>query len=167
MQKIIIDTDPGVDDAIAILLALAAKEEIEVLGITTVNGNVGLHYTTPNACKILTLAGRTDIPVYSGCAKPLEREPFAAEEVHGNDGLGGIGFPDVEKQEEEEHAVDFLVRKAQELKGELVLVPIGPLTNIARAIQKDPEFVNNVKEITKTIFDICDGAGFIIVIFIN
>ena len=147
MHKIIIDTDPGVDDAIAILLALAAKDEIEVVGITTVNGNVGLHYTTPNACKILTLAGRTDIPVYSGCAKPLEREPLSAEEVHGNDGLGGIGFPDVEKQPEEEFAVDFLVRKARELKGELVLVPIGPLTNLAKAIEKDPEFVNNVKEI--------------------
>lgn len=147
MQKIIIDTDPGVDDAIAILLALAAKDEVEVLALTTVNGNVGLHHTAPNACKILDIAGRTDIPVYRGCAEPLSRDGYACEDVHGNDGLGGIGLPDVEKQPEEEHAVDYLIRKAKELKGELVLVPIGPLTNIAKAIQKDPEFVNNVKEV--------------------
>lgn len=147
MQKIIIDTDPGVDDAIAILLALAATEEVEVLGLTTVAGNVGLDCTTPNACKILNIAGRTDIPVYRGCSEPLSRPGYTCPEVHGNDGLGGIGLPDVEKKEEEEHAVDFLVRKARELKGELVLVPIGPLTNIARAIEKDPEFVNNVKEV--------------------
>ncbi len=155
MQKVIIDTDPGVDDAIAILLALAAKDEIELIGITTVSGNVGLHYTTPNACKILTVAGRTDIPVYKGCAEPLQKTVFTAEEVHGNDGLGGIGLPDVEKQPEEEHAVEFLVRKARELKGELVLVPIGPLTNIAKAIQKDPEFVKNIKEVV-----IMGGAEF-------
>lgn len=147
MQKIIIDTDPGVDDAIAILLALAATDELEVLGLTTVSGNVGLHHTTPNACKILNVAGRTDIPVYMGCAEPLARPGYTCEEVHGDDGLGGIGLPDVDKKPEEENAVDFLVRKARELKGELVLVPIGPLTNIARAIEKDPEFVNNVKEV--------------------
>lgn len=148
MQKIIIDTDPGIDDAIAILLALAAKDEVDLLALTTVTGNVGLNYTAPNACKILTLAERTDIPVYRGCAETYENKGEAdAGEVHGNDGLGGIGFPDVEKQPEEEHAVDFLIRKARELKGELVLVPIGPLTNIARAVEKDPEFVNNVKEV--------------------
>lgn len=147
MQKIIIDTDPGVDDAIAILLALAAKDEVEVLGLTTVSGNVGLQHTAPNACKILDIAGRTDVPVYKGSAEPLARAGYTCEEVHGNDGLGGIGLPDVDKKPEEEHAVDFLVRKAKELKGELVLVPIGPLTNIARAIEKDPEFVHNVKEV--------------------
>lgn len=155
MQKIIIDTDPGVDDAIAILLALAAKDEVEVLGLTTVAGNVGLDHTTPNACKILNIAGRCDVPVYRGCAEPLSREGYTCEEVHGNDGLGGIGLPDVEKKPEEEHAVDFLVRKARELKGELVLVPIGPLTNIAKAIEKDPEFVQNVKEVV-----IMGGAEF-------
>lgn len=147
MHKIIIDTDPGVDDAIAIFLALAAKDKIEVLGLTTVAGNVGVEHTTPNACKLLELAGRADVPVYEGCGEPLSRPGYTCTEAHGENGLGGVILPEGNKRKEEEHAVDFLVRKARELKGELVLVPIGPLTNIARAIQKDPEFVNNVKEV--------------------
>lgn len=155
MHKIIIDTDPGVDDAIAIFLALAAKDKIEVLGLTTVAGNVGTEHTTPNACGLLELAGRPDIPVYEGCSEPLSRPGYTCTEAHGENGLGGIVLPNGGKRPEEEHAVDFLVRKARELKDELVLVPIGPLTNIARAIEKDPEFVNNVKEVV-----IMGGAEF-------
>jgi purine nucleosidase len=91
--------------------------------------------------------GHADIPVCKGAAKPMEREVLAGQDYHGGDGLGGIHLDPPEKQPEAETAVEFLVRKARELKGELILVPIGPLTNIAEAIKADPEFVNNVKEI--------------------
>ena len=95
MKKIIIDTDPGIDDAVAILLALAAKDELDVLALTTVNGNVGIDHVTQNAFKILKIAGREDIPVYQGNAKPLVRENDHCEEFHGDDGLGIVGFGQV------------------------------------------------------------------------
>lgn len=147
MQKIIIDTDPGIDDAIAILLALSAKEELEVLALTTVNGNVDVEKTTQNAFKILKIAGCEDIPVYKGNAKPLMRENDHCEEYHGDDGLGNLNLEASSREPEEETATDFLIRKVREEKGEITLVLIGPLTNIAEAVQKDPEFVNNVKEL--------------------
>lgn len=147
MQKIIIDTDPGIDDAVAILLALTAKDKLDVLALTTVNGNVGVEQVTKNAFKILDVAGRTDIPVYRGNGKPLMRENDHCEEFHGDDGLGNLNVPDIEREPENESAVDFLIRKVREEKGEITLVPIGPLTNIAEAVQRDPEFVKNVKEI--------------------
>lgn len=147
MQKIIIDTDPGIDDAVAILLALAAKDKLDVLALTTVNGNVGIDQVTKNAFKILDVAGRADIPVYKGNGKPLLRENDHCEEFHGDDGLGNLDMPDSEREPENESAVDFLIRKVREEKGEITLVPIGPLTNIAEAVQRDPEFVKNVKEI--------------------
>lgn len=147
MQKIIIDTDPGIDDALAILLALAAKDELDVLALTTVNGNVGVEQVTKNAFKILEIAGRTDIPVYMGNGKPLMRENEHCEEFHGDDGMGNLEMPDCHKIPENENAVDFLIRKVREEKGEITLVPIGPLTNIAEAIQKNSDFVKNVKEV--------------------
>lgn len=147
MRKIVIDTDPGIDDAIAILLALSAKEELDVLALTTVSGNADIEKVTRNACKILAIAGREDIPVYKGEDRPIARERIDVDDYHGDDGLGNIGLADPAKKEEQESAVDYLVRIAGEEKGELTLVPIGPLTNIAKAIQKDPEFVNNVKEV--------------------
>lgn len=147
MQKIIIDTDPGIDDALAILLALSAKDELEVLGLTTVNGNVGVEQVTKNAFKILKIAGREDVPVYQGNGKPLMRETDHCEVFHGDDGLGNLDMEESERIPEKESAVDFLVRKVREEKGEITLVPIGPLTNIADAVQRDPEFVKNVKEV--------------------
>lgn len=147
MRKIIIDTDPGIDDAIAILLALAAKEELELLALTTVAGNANLDKVTVNACKVLEIAGRADIPVYKGCEKPIARPRVEDDDFHGDDGLGNTKLPRPQKGIESEHAVDFLVRKAREEQGKLTLVPIGPLTNIARAIEKDPEFVNLVEEV--------------------
>ena len=89
-RKIIIDTDPGQDDAVAILLALASPEELEVLGIVAVAGNVGLHYNANNARKVVELSGRSDIPVYAGCSRPLRRQLVTAEHVHGKSGLDGI-----------------------------------------------------------------------------
>lgn len=147
MQKIIIDTDPGIDDAVALLLALAAREKLEVLGLTTVNGNVDVDQVTKNVFKILKIAGRSDIPVYKGSGEPLERGNTHCEEFHGDDGLGNLGMEDCTGNLQEESAVDFLVRKAREEKGELTIVPIGPLTNIAKAVQKDPAFAENVKEV--------------------
>lgn len=147
MRKIIIDTDPGIDDALAILLALSAKEELDVLALTTVNGNVDVEKVTKNAFKILDVAGRADIPVYKGNGKPLVRENSMPADCHGDDGLGNIGMTDSDRMPEEESAADFLIRKVREEKGEITLVPIGPLTNIAEAVQKDPEFVSNVKEV--------------------
>lgn len=147
MQKLIIDTDPGIDDALALLLALSAKSELEVEAITTVNGNVGVDQVTKNVFRILDVAGRSDIPVYKGNGKPLMRENDNCEEFHGDDGLGNLGFKEVPGTVKEEHAVDFLIRKVREEKGEITLVPIGPLTNIAQAVQKDPEFAKNVKEV--------------------
>ncbi len=147
MQKLIIDTDPGIDDALALLLALAAKDEMDVTAITTVNGNVGVDQVTENVFRILDVAGRSDIPVYKGNGKPLMRENDNCEEFHGDDGLGNLGFKEVPGTVKEESAVDFLIRKVREEKGEITLVPIGPLTNIAQAVQKDPEFARNVKEV--------------------
>ena len=147
MQKLIIDTDPGIDDALALLLALSASDELDVQAITTVNGNVGVDQVTRNVFRILDVAGRSDIPVYKGNGKPLMREHDNCEEFHGDDGLGNLGFKEVPGTVKEEHAVDFLIRKVREEKGEITLVPIGPLTNIAQAVQKDPEFTENVKEL--------------------
>ena len=148
MQKIIIDTDPGIDDALAILLALAAKDELEVIALTTVNGNVGIDKVTKNALKILEIAGKNVIPVYKGNAKPLMRKSGHCEEYHGDDGLGNLGFGDCCRGDcQKEYAVDFLVRKVKAETGEITLVAIGPLTNVAEAVQRDSEFAQSVKEL--------------------
>lgn len=147
MRKVIIDTDPGVDDAIAILLALSAREELDVLALTTVNGNVCLEKVTDNAGKVLHIAGREEIPIYCGEARPLGGDNPHCEHIHGEDGLGGVEVDGATRTVQSEKAADFLVRIAREKKGEITLLPIGPLTNIARAIQKDPEFVSNIGEV--------------------
>src|SRR5687767_6054953 len=126
MKRIIIDTDPGVDDAHAILLALA-HPDVQVEAITTVNGNVGLDLTTANALKILDIAEK-DVPVYRGCERPLINHPTSADFVHGVDGLGDCGIPASTKQVQAEHAVHALIHLANENLGELTLVAIGPLT---------------------------------------
>ncbi len=147
-RKIIIDTDPGQDDAVAILLALASPEEIEVLGITAVAGNVPLELTAKNARIVCELAGHTDIPVYAGCDRPLNRPLVTAEHVHGKTGLDGPVLPDPEMPLAEGHAVDFIIDtlRAHE-PGTVTLCPLGPLTNIATAFQKAPDFVGRVQEI--------------------
>ena len=108
-QKIIIDTDPGQDDAVAILLALASPDEIEVLGITAVAGNVPLSLTEKNARIVCELAGRPDIPVYAGCDRPLKRKLVTAEHVHGKTGLDGPELPEPKIKLQEKHGVDFII----------------------------------------------------------
>lgn len=146
MIKLIIDTDPGIDDAMAIFYAAAAPD-IELLGLTTIFGNVTTHVATRNALRLLEAAELT-VPVAHGAEKPLLMPPFApSARVHGVEGFGDIPSETPQGTPVDEDAADFLIRMAREHKGELVLCPIGPLTNIALAIQRDPEFVKNLKSI--------------------
>jgi inosine-uridine nucleoside N-ribohydrolase len=131
---IVLDTDPGHDDAIALLLALASSE-IEVLGVTTVAGNQTLDKTTVNALKLLEYVDRTDVPVHVGAARPLVREQWSAEFVHGRSGLDGPELPNPRTSPMPGHAVDFLAQQLNERDG-VVLVPVGPLTNIALLLAK-------------------------------
>lgn len=147
-RKIIIDTDPGQDDAVAILLALASPAEIEVLGITCVAGNVPLALTSKNARIICELAGRPDMPVYAGCDRPLGRDLVTAEHVHGATGLNGPVLPDPVMPLQDQHAVDFIIDTLRrEPAGTVTLCPLGPLTNIAKALMKAPDIVGRIHEI--------------------
>ena len=147
-RKIIIDTDPGQDDAVAILLALASPEEIEVLGITAVAGNVPLELTAKNARIVCELAGHTDVSVYAGCDRPLNRPLVTAEHVHGKTGLDGPDLPDPQMPLTEGHAVDFIIDTLRGHEpGIVTLCPLGPLTNIASAFQKAPDIIDRVQEI--------------------
>jgi len=147
-QKIIIDTDPGQDDAVAILLALASPDEIEVLGITAVAGNVPLSLTERNARIVCELAGRPDIAVYAGCDRPLKRKLVTAEHVHGKTGLDGPKLPEPKIKLQEKHGVDFIIDTILQEPGNSVsLCPLGPLTNIASAILKQPKIVSRIKQI--------------------
>ena len=132
---IILDCDPGHDDAIAILLALASPE-VELLGITTVHGNQTLEKTTRNALKVLELAGRSDVPVAAGADLPLARELTVADHVHGDSGLDGPALPEPSAEPGEEDAVTFLARH---LRPGVVLVPTGPLTNVAGLLEERPD----------------------------
>jgi inosine-uridine nucleoside N-ribohydrolase len=132
--KIVLDTDPGHDDAIALLLALASPE-LEVLGVTTVSGNQTLEKTTANALKILEFVERTDVPVHVGAPRPLVREQWAAAYVHGESGLDGPDLPAPKTRPSKGHAVDFMAEQVEEHDG-VVLVPVGPLTNIGLLLAK-------------------------------
>lgn len=146
-RQIIIDTDPGKDDAVAILLALAAPE-LEVLGLTCVAGNVPLAQTARNARRIRDLAGRRDLPVMAGCDRPLERALVTAGHVHGQDGLGGVALPAPAGPLDPRPAVDFLIDTLrQAAPGAVTLVALGPLTNIASALLRAPEIAARVGEI--------------------
>lgn len=152
-RKIIIDTDPGQDDAVAILLALASPE-LEVLGLTAVAGNVPLRLTQRNARVIVELSGKA-VPVMAGCDRPLERVLKTAEHVHGKSGLDGIVLPDPTLPLDPRPAVDFLIDTLRaEAPGTVTLCPLGPLTNIATAFRRAPDIVDRVQEI------VLMGGGF-------
>ena len=146
-HSLIIDTDPGQDDAVAILLALASPE-INLLGITTVAGNVPLALTQENARKICDLAGRTDMQVFAGLDRPLVRPLVTAEHVHGRTGLDGPVLPDPETPLQEQHAVDYIIDTLRrEPAGSVTLAPIGPLSNIAMAMQRAPDIIPRIRQI--------------------
>ncbi|MDH5799050.1 MAG: nucleoside hydrolase [Paracoccaceae bacterium] len=147
-RKIIIDTDPGQDDAVAILLALASPEELDVLGITAVAGNVPLHLTEKNARKVCEVAGKLNVPIFAGCEAPMQRKLVTAEYVHGKTGLDGIELPEPKLSLQDRHAVDFLIEALRnEPAGSVTLCPLGPLTNIATAMQKAPDIVERIDQI--------------------
>ena len=153
-RRIIIDTDPGQDDAVAILLALGSPE-LEIVGITAVAGNVPLGLTEKNARKICELAGRPDIKVYPGAVRPLVRRPVTAEHVHGKTGLDGPSLPEPTMPLQEQHAVDFIVETVMnEESGSITLCPLGPLTNIALALNREPRIASRIREI------VLMGGGF-------
>ena len=147
-RKIIIDTDPGQDDAVAILLALASPEEIEVLGITAVAGNVPLDLTKKNARIVCELAQKTEIKVFAGCDNPMQRSLVTAEHVHGKTGLDGPTLPAPDMPLQKQHAVDFIIETVRTNEaGTITLCPLGPLTNIATAIEKAPDIKEKIQEI--------------------
>jgi len=147
-RKIIIDTDPGQDDAVAILLALASPEEVEVLGITAVAGNVPLPLTAKNARMVCELAGRHDMAVFAGCDEPLSRPLITAEHVHGKTGLDGPALPAPTMELRPEHGVDFIIDTLRrEPAGSVTLCPLGPLTNIATAFRDAPDIIPRVREV--------------------
>lgn len=148
MKKIIIDTDPGQDDAVAILLALASPEELDVLGIVAVAGNVGLNQNAKNALKVVELSGRTDMPVYAGCPGPLKRKLVTAEHVHGDSGLDGPTLPDPQIKLQAQHGVDFIIDTINAHEASTItLCTLGPLTNIATALIKSPEIAPKIEQI--------------------
>lgn len=146
MQRIILDTDPGLDDALAIFLALASPE-VQLEAITTVSGNVHVDLTTRNALSLLELAERIDIPVARGCDRPLARQAVTADYVHGHNGLGGVELPEPELRPVSQHAVDMIIEKVMSAPREITLVPIGPLTNIALALRKEARLAEYVREV--------------------
>ena len=146
-QSLIIDTDPGQDDAVAILLALASPE-IHLLGITAVAGNVPLALTEVNVRKVCDLAGRTDMPVFAGLDRPLVRPLITAEHVHGKTGLDGPDLPDPQTPLQDEHAVDFMIETLRrEPAGSVTIAPVGPLSNVAMAMQMAPDIIPRIKQI--------------------
>ena len=147
-RKVIIDTDPGQDDAVAILMALASPAEIEILGITAVAGNVPLDLTERNARIVCELAGKPQTPVFAGCDRPLYRPLVTAEHVHGKTGLDGPTLPSPTMLLQEEHAVNFIIKTIRNKPEKTVSIcPLGPLTNIATALLKAPDIASRIQEI--------------------
>jgi purine nucleosidase len=153
-RPIIIDTDPGLDDAIAILLAFASPE-LDVLGLTAVAGNVELSLTAANARRICELAGRIDTKVFAGCSRPILRSYASAATVHGETGLNGAGLPPPQMPLQRGHAVDWIVEAVMtHPESSITVCALGPLTNLALAIVKEPRVASRVREIV-----IMGGAG--------
>jgi purine nucleosidase len=146
-RRLIIDCDPGVDDAIALLMALASPS-LELIAITTVAGNVPVETTCSNARRICELARCLHTPIYAGCPRPLVRSPIFAAEVHGEDGLGGVALPDSQVKRQSDHAVDVLIRLCRSSQQTpLTIAALGPLTNLAVALVKAPDIVRGIEQI--------------------
>jgi inosine-uridine nucleoside N-ribohydrolase len=144
--RVIIDTDPGVDDAFALLLAMRSPE-LKVEAITAVAGNVPLELTLPNALRMVEIAGRTDIPVGAGARAPLMRRLVTASYAHGENGLGGAVFPEPRTAAAAEPAADLIQKLVRRYPGEITLITIGPQTNVATALNADPELARLVRAV--------------------
>ncbi len=156
-MKFIVDTDMGIDDAVALLMVLG-HPQTEIVAITSVVGNIPLKQATHNAGVILAVAGAPTTPIFAGCAKPLmQSAPLDAMEVHGSDGLGGAAR-NTNRPVEPEHAVPALIRLAREQSGTVILLTLGPLTNIALAIRLDPTFLSRFERIVIMAGSV-DGRG--------
>ncbi|PII17002.1 nucleoside hydrolase [Stenotrophomonas indicatrix] len=143
---LLIDTDPGVDDALALLMAFA-DERHDVVALTIAAGNVGLQYTVRNALKLCDIVGRTDVPVFAGSPDPLLHPSVDAAHVHGRDGYGDVDLPPPSRQADAEHAALAILRLSHQHVGELMLVMLGPLTNLALALKLDPTLPQRIKRI--------------------
>jgi inosine-uridine nucleoside N-ribohydrolase len=146
LRRVIIDTDPGTDDAFALMLAMQSPE-LKIEARTAVAGNVPLELTLPNALRMVEICGRTDIPVAGGATGPLIRKLVTAAYAHGENGLGGVDFPAPKTKPVAEDAADLIVRLVRQYPGEITLVPLGPLTNIALALRSAPELAQMVPQI--------------------
>lgn len=149
-ERIIIDCDPGHDDAVAILMALGAPDAFDVIGVTTVSGNAAVALTEDNARRICALAGRPDVPVFGGCSRPMVRGPYDATEFHGKSGLDGLPTRvalDRPLSVRRIHAIDFLIERLTGSEDPVTLVCLAPLTNIAMALVKAPAIKEKIKEI--------------------
>jgi inosine-uridine nucleoside N-ribohydrolase len=146
MSRIVIDTDPGIDDALALFFALASPET-QLEAVTTVSGNVPVEKTTRNALALLELAGRADVPVARGADRPLLRPAVYADYVHGRNGVGAVELPEPQREPAALHAVELLVQTILGAPGEITLVAIGPLTNLALAVRREPRIAEAVREV--------------------
>lgn len=147
-RKVIIITDPGQDQAVAILMALAAPEHFDIAGIVTSAGNIGLDHTQRNARALVELAGRTDVPVFAGCPRPIRGPLVTAEHVHGPTGLDGAGLPEPAVPLQDRHGVDFIVETLRaEPPGTVMIFSESPLTNLAMALVKAPDIAGRIAEI--------------------
>ena len=147
-RKVIIDCDPGQDDAVALFLAMSSPDELDILGVTTVAGNVPLELTQRNARMMCDIAGLEDLPVYAGCERPMVLEPITAEYIHGNTGIDGVDVFEPDTPLQPGHAVDFIIETLLAAKkGTVTLIPTGPMTNVATAIQREPAILDSIQEI--------------------
>lgn len=154
-RRIIIDTDPGLDDAVAILLGLAASRELEVLGIVAVAGNLPLDMTERNARRVCALAARPEVPIYAGCARPIMRPPATAAHIHTDPRLDAV-LPEPTMPLQSQHGIDFLIETLRAGDpGTITLCALGPLTDIAMALVKAPEIAGRIRELV-----VMGGAGF-------
>jgi purine nucleosidase len=145
-HRIVLDTDPGIDDALALMLAVASPE-VDLRCLTVVGGNVPVSQCVRNALDLLDLVGRPEIPVAAGTTTPLIRPLFTAPTTHGSNGLGYARLPESSLQPTSEHAVDRLIAEIMEAPGEVTLVAVGPLTNVALALRKEPRIIEAVREV--------------------
>jgi len=152
MTKVLLDCDPGIDDALALFLALASPE-IDLIGVTTVAGNASVEDETANALSLLRMARRTHVPVGMGCARPLIKSLMTAADTHGPTGMGYAELPAAVTRPLATHAVDFIIEQVRAAPHEITLVAVGPLTNLALAIRKAPDIVPLVKQV------ICMGGA--------